>query len=244
MDNRQIQNTDPQIPAHPPALVQLEAVSKRFREGGTERVVLDRVTARINPGEIVALVGRSGSGKSTLLNLICGIEAPDAGRILVEGRRLDTLDERSRTLYRRRGVGFIYQFFNLIPTLTVAENVALPLELNGVPARERRRRVAARLAAVGLADRADAFPDRLSGGEQQRVAVARALAHEPPLLLADEPTGNLDAETGAQVMALLQRLVRHQGRTLVLVTHSPEVAVMADHVWELVDGRLQARGEA
>ncbi|MBK1673063.1 ABC transporter ATP-binding protein [Ectothiorhodospira shaposhnikovii] len=242
MDNRQTQITDPTTHATREALVVLEAVSKSFREGEKTRMVLDRVTARIHAGEIVALVGRSGSGKSTLLNLICGIEAPDQGGILVEGRRLDTLGERDRTLYRRARVGFIYQFFNLIPTLTVAENVALPLELNGVPAGERVGRVMALLQAVDLADRGDAFPDRLSGGEQQRVAIARALAHEPPLLLADEPTGNLDAETGARVMALLHGLVREQGRALVLVTHSPEVSAMADHVWELMDGRLRPWG--
>ncbi|WP_412851353.1 ABC transporter ATP-binding protein [Ectothiorhodospira shaposhnikovii] len=138
--------------------------------------------------------------------------------------------------------GVVHQFFNLIPTLTVAENVALPLELNGVPTGERMRRVMALLQTVDLADRRDTFPDRLSGGEQQRVAIARALVHEPPLLLANEPTGNLDAETGARVMALLHGLAREQGRTLVLVTHSPEVAALADHVWELVDGHLQSRG--
>ncbi|WP_018231283.1 ABC transporter ATP-binding protein [Thioalkalivibrio thiocyanodenitrificans] len=217
-------------------LIRLESVTRRYREGARSRCVLDGVNARVAPGEIVALLGRSGSGKSTLLNLIAGIDLPDEGRIRVEGRDIAAMDERSRTLFRRHRIGFIYQFFNLIPTLTVAENVALPLELAGHPDRGRVSRL---LEALGLAGRANDDPDRLSGGEQQRVALARALIHEPTVLLADEPTGNLDAETGEQVMGLLVRLVRERGATLVLVTHSAEVAAVADRVWRLADGRIR-----
>jgi putative ABC transport system ATP-binding protein len=216
-------------------LIQLEAVTRRFREGPRSRPVLEGVDARVGRGEIVALLGRSGSGKSTLLNLIAGIDLPDGGRVRVDGRDIAALDERSRTLYRRQQVGFIYQFFNLIPTLTVAENIALPLELLG---RQDPAAVVRMLEQVGLAGRGDDDPDRLSGGEQQRVALARALIHGPTVLLADEPTGNLDAETGEQVMALLKRLVRERGATMVLVTHSPEVAAVADRVWRLADGRI------
>jgi putative ABC transport system ATP-binding protein len=222
-------------------LIRLESVTRCFREGASSRCVLDGVNARVAPGEIVALLGRSGSGKSTLLNLIAGIDLPDAGRIRVEGRDIAAMDERSRTLFRRHRIGFIYQFFNLIPTLTVAENVALPLELAGHP---DQGRVARLLEALALAGRAGEYPDRLSGGEQQRVALARALIHEPTVLLADEPTGNLDAETGEQVMGLLVRLVRDRGAALVLVTHSPEVAAVADRVWRLADGRISDEGVA
>jgi putative ABC transport system ATP-binding protein len=222
-------------------LIRLESVTRRYREGARSRCVLDGVNARVAPGEIVALLGRSGSGKSTLLNLIAGIDLPDAGSIHVDGRDIAAMDERSRTLFRRHRIGFIYQFFNLIPTLTVAENVALPLELAGQPDRGRVLRL---LEALGLTGRANDDPDRLSGGEQQRVALARALIHEPTVLLADEPTGNLDAETGEQVMELLVRLVRERDATLVLVTHSPEVAAVADRVWRLADGRIREEGGA
>lgn len=221
------------------ALIRLESVTRCFREGGRSRCVLDAVSAGVDRGEIIALLGRSGCGKSTLLNLIAGIDLPDAGHILVDGRDITAMDERSRTLFRRHRVGFIYQFFNLIPTLTVAENVALPLELAGRP---DTIRVLALLHEVGLAGREDDDPDRLSGGEQQRVALARALIHEPAVLLADEPTGNLDAETGGQVMGLLTRLVRERDATLVLVTHSAEVASVADRVWRLSEGRIQDEG--
>ncbi|MCG5536083.1 ABC transporter ATP-binding protein [Ectothiorhodospira mobilis] len=219
-------------------VLQVRDLRRAYEEGGRRRVVLDGIDARVERGEIVALLGRSGSGKSTLLNLLAGIDRPDGGEIRVEGQRLDRMGERERTLFRRRRVGFIYQFFNLVPTLTVAENIALPLELNDVPARERRSRVEDLLGQVGLPGRGGAFPDALSGGEQQRVAIARAIAHEPALLLADEPTGNLDADTGARIIALLRDLARRQGRTLVMVTHSREVAAVADRVWTLCEGRL------
>ncbi len=217
-------------------LLQVRNLQRAFREGERARSVLRGVDLQVQRGEIVALVGRSGSGKSTLLNLLSGIDYPDQGSIHIGGIELSALSERARTLFRRHHIGFIYQFFNLIPTLTVAENVRLPLELVG-----RRRESAAEalrmLAEVELADRADTFPDRLSGGEQQRVAIARALVHEPTLVLADEPTGNLDADSGRRVLALLQRLVRERGQTLMVVTHSREVAAIADRVLVLQDGR-------
>ncbi|MFP4244929.1 MAG: ABC transporter ATP-binding protein [Ectothiorhodospira sp.] len=224
-------------------MIRIRGLRRAYEEGGHRRVVLDGIDALIQRGEIVALLGRSGSGKSTLLNLLAGIDRPDGGEIRVEGQRLDRMGERERTLFRRRRVGFVYQFFNLVPTLTVAENIALPLELNGLPSRERRSRVEDLLAQVGLPGRGGAFPDALSGGEQQRVAIARAIAHAPALLLADEPTGNLDAETGERIIALLRDLVRRQGCTLVMVTHSREVAAAADRVWTLTEGHLDV-GEA
>jgi putative ABC transport system ATP-binding protein len=184
------------------------------------------------------LLGKSGSGKSTLLNLISGIDTPSGGAVWVDGQDLTRLSERERTLFRRRSIGFIFQFFNLVPTLTVLENVLLPLELNGRSGPAARAAAMAMLAEVGLDDRGPSYPDRLSGGEQQRVAIARALVHSPALILADEPTGNLDAETGQQVLALLDQLTRQAGRTMVMVTHSPEVVGLADRVFRITDGRL------
>jgi putative ABC transport system ATP-binding protein len=186
----------------------------------------------------VAILGKSGSGKSTLLNLISGIDLVDGGDIWVGDQKLTTLNERQRTLFRRQNIGFVFQFFNLIPTLTVWENVSLPLELAGTDNGEASGRVETLLDAVGLLDRRDTFPDRLSGGEQQRVAIARALVHDPLLVLADEPTGNLDEATGRQVMALLDRLTRQNGKNLILVTHSQEAASYADRVLTLRDGKL------
>ena len=219
-------------PATAPA-VELRGVNKRYAEGAEERSVLEAVDLVIEPGTIVALLGRSGSGKSTLLNLIAGIDAPTSGSIFVGGRSMTDVSEHERTLFRRRHIGFVFQFFNLIPTLTAAENVSLPLELNGIGGVARR--VGELLDAVGLADRGAAFPDRLSGGEQQRVAIARAIAAEPPLVLADEPTGNLDEETGEQVISLLTSIVAARGLTLVVATHSRAVASRADAVLAVRD---------
>jgi putative ABC transport system ATP-binding protein len=191
------------------------------------------------------VLGKSGSGKSTLLNLISGIDRADRGRIWLGAQELTALDDQARTLLRREKIGFIFQFFNLIPTLTVLENITLPLELNGVKPHAARRQVEPLLEAVGLLDRARAFPDRLSGGEQQRVAIARALAHDPWLVLADEPTGNLDEETGRLVLALLDRLTRQAGKNLIMVTHSAEAAAYADRRLRLRDGKLfEILGEA
>jgi putative ABC transport system ATP-binding protein len=220
------------------AFIRLHGLHKGFQEGSQKRNVLREADAEFARGEFVAILGKSGSGKSTLLNLISGIDLVDAGDIWVNGQRLTGLDERQRTLFRRRNIGFIFQFFNLIPTLTVWENVVLPLELAGVDNGTARRQAASLLDAVGLLDRRDTFPDRLSGGEQQRVAIARALVHDPLLVLADEPTGNLDEETGRQVMVLLDRLTRQQGKNLILVTHSREAAAYADRILTLRDGQL------
>jgi putative ABC transport system ATP-binding protein len=218
--------------------MRLEGLSKSYREGDQIRVVLREAEASFGRGEFVAILGKSGSGKSTLLNLISGIDEADAGSIWLDGRDLTALDERQRTLYRRHHVGFVFQFFNLIPTLTVWENVVLPLELAGVANGLLQARVEPLLDAVGLLDRRDTFPDRLSGGEQQRVAIARALAHDPLLVLADEPTGNLDEETGRQVLDLLDRLTRQAGKNMIMVTHSAEAAAYADRVLVLQDGKL------
>lgn len=220
------------------SFLRFENLTKSYVEGGTRRIVLHNAQAEFRAGEMTAILGKSGSGKSTLLNLISGIDAPDSGKIWVEGRDLTALSERERTLFRRARIGFIFQFFNLIPTLTVGENVTLPLELNRVPRDQARQRAQDLLEAVGLADRWQTFPEKLSGGEQQRVALARALVHDPLLILADEPTGNLDEETGAQVLALLARLTRERNRTLLMVTHSTEAASHADRVLRLTHGQL------
>ena len=219
-------------------LVEIRDLTKTYEEGGRQRTVLRQANAAIERGELAVLVGRSGSGKSTLLNLLSGIDLPDAGEVSIDGIALSRLTERERTLFRRDRIGFVFQFFNLIPTLTVEENLLLPLELKGRVLPEERRAALDLLAEVGLADRARTWPDRLSGGEQQRVAVARALAHDPLLVLADEPTGNLDLETGLQVLELLDRLTRQAGKTMVMVTHSPEVVGTADRVFRIAEGNL------
>ncbi|MBK1630409.1 ABC transporter ATP-binding protein [Thiohalocapsa halophila] len=226
-----------------PAL-QVQRLSKSYAEGRERRVVLQDVSFEVAAGECVALVGRSGSGKSTLLNLLAGIDRPDAGDVRIMDQSVTTMGEPELTLLRRRHIGFIYQFFNLIPTLTVAENLALPLELNGMAARGRRERVAELLGKVGLTGRDGAFPDQLSGGEQQRVAIARAIIHDPALVLADEPTGNLDSQTGHRVLELLAHLFRDEGHTLILVTHSREVSAIADRTFAVDEGRLSADTEA
>ncbi len=201
-----------------------------------EHVVLRDLELRVDRGEALAVLGRSGCGKSTLLNILSGIDLPDAGEISVAGMRLHALDERRRTLFRRAHIGFVFQFFNLIPTLTALENLLLPLELNG---RSDSDRAAALLERVGLGRRGGSFPDVLSGGEQQRVAIARAIVHDPALILADEPTGNLDQETGDEIMELLLGTVREQGHTLVMVTHSDAMAERADRTVRLELGRLR-----
>ena len=219
--------------------IELQGLRRRFREGARDHVVLDGVDLAIRRGETVALRGRSGSGKSTLLNLVGGIDAPDAGTVTVAGVELTTLTERERTLFRRANIGFVYQAFNLVPTLNVADNVRLVLELNKVPAADIGARIAELLDAVGLGDRADSYPDVLSGGEQQRVAIARALCHEPAVLLADEPTGNLDDATAEGVLTLLDKLVRDSGHTMLIATHSQHIAARCDRVLELHNGRLR-----
>ena len=223
---------------HAEPLIRLDRISKSFEEGGRERVVLHEVSATFAAGEFVVLIGKSGSGKSTLLNLVSGIDMPSGGEVWVAGQALTRLSEHERTLFRRRKVGFIFQFFNLVQTLTVLENLLLPLELNGRTSAGDRAAALDLLAQVGLADRRDAYPDRLSGGEQQRIAIARALVHDPLLVLADEPTGNLDVETGIQVLDLLDTLTRRAGKNLLMVTHSPDVVGMADRVFRIAEGHL------
>jgi putative ABC transport system ATP-binding protein len=218
--------------------VGVRGVSRSYIEGGRRHDVIRNLDADFAQGETVALRGRSGSGKSTLLNLISGIDAPDNGRIEVAGQEITAMSERQRTLFRRGHIGFVYQAFNLVPTLTVSDNIRLVLELNDVEAAKAKNRVAELLQAVGLADRADSYPDVLSGGEQQRVAIARALSHGPPLVIADEPTGNLDERTADAVLELLDRLVRQAGGTMIIATHSAGVAAFADRVLELHDGVL------
>ncbi len=227
--------------AHPtPTFIRLIGLSKAYQEGNRRRVVLENASVEFGRGEFVALLGRSGSGKSTLLNLVSGIDRADAGEIWVGDQELTRMAERERTLFRRRHIGFVFQFFNLIPTLSVLENVTLPLELGGASPKAAAAAVEPLLDAVGLLDRAATFPDKLSGGEQQRIAIARALSHDPLLLLADEPTGNLDEGTGESVLALLDRLTRQAGKNLLMVTHSPESASRADRVLHLRDGKLEA----
>jgi putative ABC transport system ATP-binding protein len=218
--------------------IRLQNLSKRYQEGGQYRVVLHEANATFQQSELVAILGKSGSGKSTLLNLISGIDLVDSGVICLGDQELTAMDEKQRTLFRRRSIGFIFQFFNLIPTLNVLENVMLPGELNGFPEAAVRRHAQQLLESVGLLDRQSTFPDRLSGGEQQRVAIARALVNDPILLLADEPTGNLDEETGRQVLLLLDRLTRKAGKTMIMVTHSVEAAQVADRILYLRDGKL------
>jgi putative ABC transport system ATP-binding protein len=219
----------------------IRQLSRSFAEGGRVHRVLAGVEAQVGAGETVAIMGRSGSGKSTLLNLISGIDRPDSGSVHVDGLEVSALGEPARTLFRRAHVGFVYQFFNLIPTLDVAENVRLVLELNGVRGAAARARSLAARAAVGLAARATSAVEDLSGGEQQRVAIARALVHEPRLLLADEPTGNLDEETAREVLPLLLSLARARAATLLIVTHDAALAQRADRVLELREGRLHER---
>ncbi|MFT5578391.1 MAG: putative ABC transport system ATP-binding protein [Paraglaciecola psychrophila] len=221
--------------------VHLKNLQRSYREGEQNHPVLQGLSLSIAAGETVALLGRSGCGKSTLLNVISGIDTVDGGAVNIGGIDLIGLSEHQRTLFRRRHIGFIYQFFNLIPTLTAAENIALVLELNGFSSTEVQHKTQAMLTAVGLDQQQRQFPDQLSGGQQQRVAIARALVHAPSLILADELTGNLDAQTGAQIMALLRELLDQTGATLLLVTHSLAVANTADRIVTLEDGLLQER---
>ena len=220
------------------ALVQFVKLTKTFREGDSERLVFNDLTGNVRQGEFAVLLGRSGSGKSTLLNLVSGIDMPTHGEVIVAGQSLGRLTEQQRTLFRRRHVGFIFQFYNLISTLTVRENLLLPLELAGDSGHGAEQRTRDLLEQVELADRASSYPDRLSGGEQQRVAICRALIHNPDLLLADEPTGNLDTETGRKVLDLFVRMARQNHMTTLMATHSSDVARLADRVLTIRDGRL------
>ncbi len=207
--------------------------------GASNRRVLNSVSVDLRAGECIAIMGDSGVGKSTLLNLIAGLDVPDAGEIVLEGETLSALDEERRTLVRRARIGFVFQAFHLLPHMTVAGNVGLPLALNGTAADEAKQRVAALLDAVGLIDRRDSLPRELSGGEMQRVAVARALAHRPALVLADEPTGNLDADSAALVLELLRQQSRASNAMLILVTHSLNAAHTMDRILQLTPQGLR-----
>jgi len=223
------------------SVISLKSVTHSYPEGGKLHSVLVEASLDVGPGEKVALLGRSGSGKSTLLNLVSGIDLPQAGSVTVDGRNIITLDETSRTLFRREYIGFIYQFFNLIPSLTASENVAFTLELNGVSGTDARERSLALLDRLGMMAKADSFPSRLSGGEQQRVAIARALVHSPGIVLADEPTGNLDARTGDEVLSVLHDILDESRSAMLLVTHSLAVARTAGRIVTLEDGIISER---
>ena len=218
--------------------VEIRNLSRRFGRDA-ERPVLQDITLQVASGEYVAIMGESGAGKSTLLNLIAGLDRPDSGTVLIDGVDLGTLDDDGRTLLRRRRMGFVFQAFHVLPYLSVARNVALPLALNGISGPAADYRLGELLAAVGLADRADSAPGELSGGEMQRVAIARALAHRPAVLLADEPTGNLDPRIASSVLTLLRDQVKHDGAAGILVTHSAVAAATADRVYVLENGQLR-----
>ncbi|VAW86772.1 ABC transporter, ATP-binding protein [hydrothermal vent metagenome] len=217
-------------------IIQLKNITKEYYEGQDKHAIFDNLSVNFIQGQTTAIIGRSGSGKSTLLNLIGGIDLPTSGEVIVNGNNITLLDESARTKLRRRDIGFIFQAFNIIPTLTVLENILLPLELNHYD--KKTDKAMHLLDQVGLADRHDSFPDRLSGGEQQRIAIARALIHEPEIVLADEPTGNLDAKTADVILQLLKELICDKNHTLLLVTHSMEIAKLADVTYEVLDEQL------
>ena len=221
-----------------PPLLRARGLSRSYRaiEGGLD--ILRDLSLDLARGELVAVVGRSGSGKTTLLNLIGAMDRPSAGRLEFAGEDMTSWDDRARTAFRRARLGFVFQAFNLLPTLTVRENIALPLELNGLASAARVRELLDSLGITALADR---FPDQISGGEQQRTAIARAIAHRPALIIADEPTGNLDRDTGREVIALFEHSVRASGATLLMATHSDEMLGRADRVLQLRDGALYPR---
>jgi putative ABC transport system ATP-binding protein len=218
--------------------VDVRNLCRRF-QSDADRWVLRDVALRVEPGEYVAVMGESGAGKSTLLNLIAGLDRPDSGSVQIDGVDLGSLDDDARTLLRRRRMGFVFQAFHLLPYLSVARNVALPLALNGIGGAAANQRIGELLAAIGLAERADSAPAELSGGEMQRVAIARALAHRPAVLLADEPTGNLDPRIASTVLTLLRDQVKRDGAAGILVTHSAAAAASADRVYVLESGGLR-----
>jgi putative ABC transport system ATP-binding protein len=223
---------------HEDTVVTAAAVSKTYRRGTWEVSALHDISFSVPRGSVVAIVGPSGSGKSTLLNILAGLDRPTTGAVEVAGTRLSALDLEAATTFRRRHIGFVFQFFNLLPTMSAWQNVALPLLADRRPRDEVARRVAEALEGVGMVRRGSHRPSELSGGEQQRIAVARALIMRPPLVLADEPTGNLDSATGADVLRLLRRMVQEHGLSIVMVTHSDAAAAAADRVLVIQDGRL------
>ena len=216
--------------------LELQGLHKSYFDGSGDHHILKGADVNVEKGETVAILGSSGSGKSTLLNLIAGIDLPDQGEVRIDGKSLGQMSEKNRTLLRRRTMGFVFQSFNLIPTLNVYENLMLPLELNQIS--NNSGIITQMLEALGLKGREESHPDRLSGGEQQRVAIARALMHQPSLLLADEPTGNLDAETSQETLKLINNLVHRSRTTMIMATHSQEVIEWVDRVLGIEDGKL------
>jgi putative ABC transport system ATP-binding protein len=219
-------------------MVEVRDVTRSFGSGPTAAHALRGVSFSIGEGQLVALRGRSGSGKTTLLNVVGGLDRPDSGSVHVAGQDVTSMGEQQRMRLRRETVAYIFQSFGLLPVLSAAENVGVPLRIAGIPAKEREERVALMLSIVGLADHTRQRPGELSGGQQQRVAIARALASRPALLLADEPTGQLDAETGKQIMRLLRVVVRSEGVTALVATHDPALVELADVVLQLQDGKI------
>ena len=216
--------------------LELKNLHKSYQDGSGIHHILKGAELQSERGETIAILGNSGSGKSTLLNLIAGIDLPDQGEVLIQGESLGQLSEKKRTLLRRKKMGFVFQSFNLIPTLNVEENLMLPLEMNGIP--NNSGIIPQMLDGLNLQGREESYPDRLSGGEQQRVAVARALMHQPSLLLADEPTGNLDGETSQETLKLINRFVHRSGTTMIIATHSQKVVEWVDRVFNIEDGIL------
>ena len=228
----------------PEALVQVRSVEKTFRRGGEEIRVLHELDLDIAPGEFLALMGPSGSGKSTLLNLIAALDRPSSGTITIAGERIDDMSRRNLARWRSTNVGFVFQFYNLLPVLSAARNIELPLLLTSLSAAQRREHVETALKIVGLEHRATHTPRTLSGGEQQRVGFARAIVTDPVLILADEPTGDLDRKTGDGILDLLQALNRDHGKTIVMVTHDPHAAARASRQLHLLDGQLTSEEAA
>ncbi|MBF0613606.1 MAG: ABC transporter ATP-binding protein [Magnetococcales bacterium] len=239
-----MQETSPGSSPTTPGFVRLRGIVKSYlEEDGTRTPILENVTADFPRSTVSAIVGRSGSGKTTLLNLMAGLDQPDQGVVEIDRFQLTAMNDTATTLFRRRSIGFIFQFFNLLPSLTVLENVLFPLALNQADDAMGQQRAFELLERVGIGKRAHTFPDRLSGGERQRAAIARALVHRPLLLLADEPTGNLDHKTGRDVMALMTHLVRAEQMTLIMVTHSEAFAAQADLLFRLEEGRCLQKPE-
>lgn len=222
-------------------MIRLENLSKIYGADNNPIIALHDATLTIETGEFIAIFGRSGSGKSTLLNLISGIDRPSSGKIFVDDLEVTAMNETRLTLFRRDQIGFVFQFFNLLSTLTVLENVLLPGQLNSHSAPKLRERGMSLLAQLGIADRWKALPDQLSGGQQQRVAIARALINDPQFILADEPTGNLDSETGLHILEILKHLSQEQNKTILLATHSLEASAFADRAFQIKDGVLLAQ---
>jgi len=220
------------------SIISTQNLTKIFGSGAATVTALDHVNLSVNTGEFVAIMGPSGCGKSTLLHLIGGLDRPSSGKVIIEGTSIADMDDDRLTELRRRKIGFVFQFFNLIPVLNAVENAALPLTLDGMKPAEAQKKGAEWLARFGLSDRLSSRPDQLSGGQQQRVAVARALAAEPSLILADEPTGNLDTRSGDEIASLLRDVAKKYGRTVVMVTHDPRIAAYADRIVFLKDGKV------